>query len=85
MKFMKRVWGESRINVLWCSGDPRNPDLCSFSTGFNHILPYFYVIYFAMLLVHREARDERQCRRKYGLAWDKYCRRVPYRLLPYVY
>lgn len=57
----------------------------SLPCGFNHILPYFYVIYFAVLLVHREARDERQCRRKYGLAWDKYCRRVPYRLLPYVY
>lgn len=65
----------------------QSPDLrsLSFSTGFNHVLPYFYVIYFAVLLVHREARDERQCRRKYGLAWDKYCRRVPYRMLPYVY
>lgn len=57
----------------------------SLPCGFNHILPYFYVIYFAVLLVHREARDERQCRRKYGLAWDKYCRRVPYRMLPHVY
>ncbi|XP_004691087.1 PREDICTED: lamin-B receptor [Condylura cristata] len=57
----------------------------SLPCGFNHILPYFYVIYFTMLLVHREARDEHSCRRKYGLAWDKYCQRVPYRILPYVY
>uniref|UniRef100_A0A8B9YT32 Delta(14)-sterol reductase TM7SF2 n=1 Tax=Bos mutus grunniens TaxID=30521 RepID=A0A8B9YT32_BOSMU len=32
------------------------------------------------LLVHREDRDERQCRQKYGLAWHEYCRRVPYRI-----
>uniref|UniRef100_F7ID02 Delta(14)-sterol reductase LBR n=2 Tax=Callithrix jacchus TaxID=9483 RepID=F7ID02_CALJA len=32
----------------------------SLPCGFNHILPYFYVVYFTMLLVHREARDEYQ-------------------------
>ncbi|KPP64918.1 delta(14)-sterol reductase-like [Scleropages formosus] len=57
----------------------------SLPCGFSHILPYFYVLYFTVLLVHREARDEQQCRAKYGLAWDTYCRRVPYRIIPYVY
>ncbi|XP_006898114.1 PREDICTED: lamin-B receptor-like [Elephantulus edwardii] len=57
----------------------------SLPCGFNHILPYFYVIYFTMLLIHREARDEQHCRKKYGLAWEKYCQRVPYRIFPYVY
>ncbi|XP_032174990.1 delta(14)-sterol reductase LBR isoform X2 [Mustela erminea] len=57
----------------------------SLPCGFKHILPYFYVIYFAVLLVHREARDERHCRRKYGLAWEKYRRHVPYRIIPYIY
>ncbi|XP_077596605.1 delta(14)-sterol reductase TM7SF2 [Stigmatopora nigra] len=57
----------------------------SLPCGFSHLLPYFYVIYFTILLVHREARDERHCRAKYGLAWDTYCRRVPYRILPYIY
>ncbi|XP_012891707.1 PREDICTED: lamin-B receptor [Dipodomys ordii] len=57
----------------------------SLPCGFGHLLPYFYVIYFTALLVHREARDEQHCRRKYGLAWEQYCQRVPYRLLPYVY
>lgn len=56
-----------------------------FSAGFSHLLPYFYVIYFTILLIHREDRDERQCRAKYGLAWDTYCRRVPYRIFPYIY
>ncbi|XP_058131266.1 delta(14)-sterol reductase LBR [Dasypus novemcinctus] len=57
----------------------------SLPCGFNHILPYFYVIYFTILLVHREARDEHHCKKKYGLAWEKYCQRVPYRIFPYVY
>ncbi|XP_062828684.1 delta(14)-sterol reductase LBR [Anolis carolinensis] len=57
----------------------------SLPCGINHILPYFYVIYFTGLLIHREARDERQCKKKYGLAWEKYCHRVPYRIFPYIY
>uniref|UniRef100_A0A7N5P3E0 Delta(14)-sterol reductase TM7SF2 n=1 Tax=Ailuropoda melanoleuca TaxID=9646 RepID=A0A7N5P3E0_AILME len=57
----------------------------SLPCGVSHLLPYFYVLYFTALLVHREARDEQQCLRKYGLAWHEYCRRVPYRILPYVY
>lgn len=57
----------------------------SLPCGFSHIVPYFYVIYFTVLLIHREDRDERQCRTKYGLAWDTYCKRVPYRIIPYVY
>ncbi|MEE6524033.1 hypothetical protein FKM82_023225 [Ascaphus truei] len=57
----------------------------SLPCGLSHILPYFYVIYFSALLIHREARDEHQCMKKYGLAWQEYCRRVPYRIFPYIY
>ncbi|KAK2496601.1 hypothetical protein MC885_004289 [Smutsia gigantea] len=57
----------------------------SLPCGVSHLLPYFYVLYFTVLLVHREARDERLCLQKYGLAWREYCRRVPYRIVPYVY
>uniref|UniRef100_A0A8D2J0K6 Delta(14)-sterol reductase TM7SF2 n=2 Tax=Varanus komodoensis TaxID=61221 RepID=A0A8D2J0K6_VARKO len=57
----------------------------SLPCGLTHTLPYFYILYFTVLLVHREARDERQCLRKYGLAWQEYCRRVPYRIFPYIY
>ncbi|KAM4722292.1 delta(14)-sterol reductase TM7SF2 [Rhinophrynus dorsalis] len=57
----------------------------SLPCGLSHILPYFYVIYFTVLLIHREARDEHQCMKKYGLAWQEYCRRVPYRIFPYIY
>lgn len=57
----------------------------SLPCGFGHIVPYFYIVYFTVLLIHREARDEKHCRAKYGLAWDTYCQRVPYRIFPYLY
>jgi len=53
--------------------------------GFTHIIPYFYAIYFAGLLIHREMRDEHNCKQKYGKDWDKYCKIVPYRIVPFLY
>jgi 7-dehydrocholesterol reductase len=52
---------------------------------FDHFLPYFYVTFLTILLVHRSFRDDRRCREKYGLFWDDYCARVPYRLIPRVF
>eukprot|EP01127_Copromyxa_protea_P001766 TRINITY_DN11687_c0_g1_i1.p1 TRINITY_DN11687_c0_g1~~TRINITY_DN11687_c0_g1_i1.p1 ORF type:complete len:421 (+),score=94.03 TRINITY_DN11687_c0_g1_i1:17-1279(+) len=54
-------------------------------TGFGSIIPYFYVIYFGILLFHRETRDEHACRLKYGADWDKYCAIVKYRFFPGIY
>ena len=54
-------------------------------TGFETPITYFYAIYFAILLWHRELRDEHKCKSKYGRDWDKYCKIVPYRFIPYVY
>lgn len=48
-------------------------------------ITYFYMLYFAVLLIHREGRDEEKCRRKYGKDWEEYCRQVPWRIVPYVY
>jgi protein-S-isoprenylcysteine O-methyltransferase Ste14 len=53
--------------------------------GWGMIVTYFYLVYFAVLLVHRERRDEEKCRRKYGKDWEEYRRRVPSRIIPYVY
>lgn len=55
------------------------------SVGFSHLLPWYYMIYFIILLVHRDSRDMNECRRKYGSAWDEYCRTVRYRIIPRVY
>jgi 7-dehydrocholesterol reductase len=49
------------------------------------IMPYFYVIYLTILLTDRAVRDDHRCRAKYGEAWEKYCKRVPYRIVPYVF
>lgn len=49
------------------------------------IFTYFYIIYFGVLLVHRERRDEEKCRKKYGKDWERYCKLVPYRIIPYIY
>jgi len=53
--------------------------------GWGMIVTYFFMVYFAVLLIHRERRDEAKCRAKYGKDWDEYCKRVPWRIIPYVY
>jgi len=57
----------------------------SIPCGFSHIIPYFYPIYFLGLLIHRFERDSHQCQIKYGKDWKRYCKLVPYKILPYVY
>jgi len=66
--------GDLLMGLAWCL-----PCL------FAHVLPYFYIIYFLILLVHRERRDHTLCLRKYGADWQKYCTQVRWRILPGVY
>ncbi|EIW65735.1 hypothetical protein TREMEDRAFT_41207 [Tremella mesenterica DSM 1558] len=76
-------WGRSRhpnyfgdwiMACAWC-----------LPAGFGSPLPYFYVVFFAILLIHRQMRDDEACKKKYGSDWDKYCELVPYRIVPYIY
>ena len=57
----------------------------SLPCGLTHIIPYFYLIFSTSLLIHRQLRDEEHCRHKYGKDWDKFCKIVRWRLIPYVY
>ncbi len=66
--------GDLTMALAWC-----------LPCGFSHVTPYFYFIYFAPLLIDRERRDHRECEKKYGPDWATYCKRVPYRIVPYVY
>lgn len=76
-------WGKARhinylgdwlMSVAWC-----------LPCGFGSVIPYFYCIYFAILLIHRERRDDAKCRKKYGEDWDRYCSIVKSRIIPGVY
>ncbi|CAD6442879.1 b08d57cd-a48a-4d4e-bd07-00ec8a92c059 [Sclerotinia trifoliorum] len=53
--------------------------------GWGMIITYFYVVYFGVLLVHREMRDEEKCERKYGEDWKRYKEIVRYRIIPGIY
>lgn len=76
-------WGMSRhMNYL---GDLTMALAWCLPTGFEHPLPYFYVVYFTILLVHREWRDNAMCQEKYGNDWDAYCRKVRWRIVPGIY
>ena len=63
--------GDWIMGLTWCM-------LC----GFNSIVPYFYAVYFFLLLWHRSIRDDHMCQGKYGADWDKYKEIVPYRFIP---
>lgn len=66
--------GDLMMALAWCM-----------ACGCGSLVPYFYFFYFAPLLLNRERRDHAMCQRKYGADWDRYCEKVPYRIVPFVY
>ncbi len=66
--------GDLMMGLAWC-----------LPTGFGHPLPYFYITYFTILLVHRELRDNKMCAMRYGADWDAYTAKVKWRILPGIY
>ncbi|PHH83267.1 hypothetical protein CDD82_2687 [Ophiocordyceps australis] len=53
--------------------------------GWGMLVTYFYVVYFAVLLIHRDRRDDEKCQRKYGSDWDRYKKAVRWRIIPGIY
>ncbi len=77
-------WGVSRhVNYLgdWLMA----LSWCAAAGAGGGIAPWFYTVFFATLLLHREIRDEEACQRKYGPDWIEYKKRVPYRIIPHLY
>ncbi|KAJ2612540.1 erg24, C-14 sterol reductase [Coemansia sp. RSA 1365] len=54
------------------------------ATGFDTPMTYFFAVYFLVLLIHRNYRDECKCRDKYKKDWVRYCERVPYMFIPHI-
>ncbi|XP_066927696.1 uncharacterized protein [Clytia hemisphaerica] len=52
---------------------------------FDHLLPFSYFIFLTILLVHRTFRDDVKCQKKYGRYWQQYCKKVPYKIVPYIF
>ncbi|KAJ8103814.1 ergosterol biosynthesis ERG4/ERG24 [Lipomyces tetrasporus] len=67
-------FGDWLMSIAWCV-----------PTGFYTPVTYFYSLYFAILLIHRESRDEAKCSEKYGDDWKEYKRIVRWKIVPYVY
>jgi Delta14-sterol reductase len=63
--------GDYLMGLSWC-----------LTCGVGSIAPYYYAIYFLILLVHRSERDDHMCHEKYGTDWITYKRMVPYRFIP---
>lgn len=76
-------WGLARhFNYV---GDLMLSSAMCLACGFGHVLPYFYFVYMTILLLHRVHRDQERCSVKYGKCWEEYCKRVPYKLIPYLF
>ncbi|TSL68253.1 7-dehydrocholesterol reductase [Bagarius yarrelli] len=76
-------WGTARhFNY---TGDLLGSLAYCMACGTGHLLPYFYIIYMTILLLHRCIRDEHRCGNKYGKDWKRYTATVPYRLLPGIF
>jgi delta14-sterol reductase len=77
-------WGLSRhINYLGEIGMAVAIVLCA---GHPSIFwPWLYPIYYVALLFPRQIADDKRCALKYGILWEQYMEKVPYRIIPYIY
>ena len=77
-------WGLSRhINYL---GELLMASGLALSLGAPARLgPWLYPLYYVVLLVPRQLDDDRRCALRYGAMWAEYRRRVPRRIIPFLY
>ncbi|GAA6013064.1 hypothetical protein JCM10207_006157 [Rhodosporidiobolus poonsookiae] len=84
-KTFKTKRGELLIDGFWAY--LRKPNYISdwvqgliwgLSAGTNSKIPFFYPVFHGIMLLHRNARDDAKCARKYGDDWVAYKKMVPY-------
>jgi len=77
-------WGLSRhINYL---GEILMATGIVLSVGYPMLpWPWLYPLYYVALLFPRQMADDKLCAVKYGALWDEYKKKVPYRIIPFIY
>jgi len=77
-------WGVSRhVNYL---GEILMATGIVLSVGYPMLpWPWLYPLYYVALLFTRQAADDKLCAAKYGALWNEYRKKVPYRIIPFVY
>ena len=77
-------WGKSRhINYL---GEILMACGIALAAGYPGVLwVWLYPLYYVCLLFTRQVDDDKICGAKYGELWEKYKKKVKYRIIPYIY
>lgn len=47
--------------------------------------PWLYPLYYVALLFPRQMDDDKRCALKYGPLWEEYLKKVPRRIIPFIY
>ncbi|CAG8957335.1 hypothetical protein HYFRA_00010759 [Hymenoscyphus fraxineus] len=77
-------WGWAR-HVNYAGDLLLSAMMCAAAGGGGDLLPWTYLIFMGVLLVHRCWRDEERCREKYGPGWIEYCKTVRWVIFPGIY
>jgi protein-S-isoprenylcysteine O-methyltransferase Ste14 len=77
-------WGMSRhVNYM---GEVLMATAIALSVGYpGSIWPWLYPLYYVALFIPRQIDDDARCAEKYGPLWKEYVRKVPYRIIPFIY
>jgi delta14-sterol reductase len=77
-------WGVSRhVNYLGEILMAAGIILC---TGYPMLIwPWLYPLYYVLLLFSRQNDDDKRCALKYGELWRIYVKKVPFRIIPFIY
>jgi delta14-sterol reductase len=55
-------------------------------TGYPALIwPWLYPLYYVVLFITRQRDDNKRCALKYGELWKTYEKKVPYRIIPFIY